>query len=199
MALNTLDIDERVKQGKNVEASILEKLKWFSPMDWQDDSIRFFTLATDEEDMHLKIDAWATMGFQDRKSVQIKYRETGGDVGIAVLRPWNDDRLFSIDYDRHSLPWDRDMKHMADIYVVQIGKRLIIAPGTVVKRACNIMVDKLRLAGGFGYPNSFTDSKCWGCELRIVRDRGAGYSAGQYKVINYIKPELLLAAGAIEF
>ncbi len=197
MALNTLDIDERIKQGKEVESYILSILQDIEPLVKVDGhSIGNWYESTSDEDMHGKIDAWAESLQHGLMSVQIKYRETGQDVGVAVLRPWDDDDRFKWGYDYHALPWDRDMVNMADIYVVLIGSQLIIAPGEVIKRACRIMVDKLRLNGGFNEQRAFTSRECWGCELRIVKDRGAGYSQYQHKVINYIKPELLLQAGA---
>lgn len=191
MTLNTLSIDERVKRGKAKESTILDTLAEL-PIALGGELVMSWEESTEYEDKHLKVDAWAHTDSY-RYSVAIKFRESGKDVGVAVLMPWNPDEFYER-YETDALPWDRDMREVADYYIVQIAGELIIAEGKLVHGICRRMVDELYEAGGFRY-KSFT-GPYGGIMLQQKTDEGGGYSYDQDKVLCYIPPKFLVQLGA---
>jgi hypothetical protein len=195
MSSNTLDIHDRIAVGKMYERQILEKLQ-ASEVVVEGKLLSEFVPATREDDMHNKIDAWcfAQGSGLDGKSVQIKYRETGSDLGVAVWRPYRDEWTLRDCVKRDIMQWDRDFMTIPDYYAYGVGDLLIVAPGYKVKAACTILLNK---AMNEGFTNNMYEAKtCPGAQLRVVTDKGQGYSYGQKKIICYITPWLLKRAGS---
>lgn len=196
MSTNTLAEKDRITVGKLREAEILAMLNEIKPVLWGT-TLHTWTSSSFVEDVHDKVDAWCWGEDEgDNYSVQIKYRDVGSDLGIAVIRPWLSNYKFILDRELGTTKWDRDMKGVEDIYVCLIGKTLVVVSSVIVKKAVSILLDKLAAAGGFS-GRRFAPNECPGAELRLVTDRGSsGYSAGQEKVICYISPQILRAGGA---
>jgi hypothetical protein len=197
VATNTLGLEERVRIGKGKETEVLALLNQFEPT-VKGHKLCEFVPSNREEDMHKKIDAWCFHCGEGLEgySVQIKYRETGGDLGVAVIRPYIDDKTFVRDCERDTLIYDRDFINTPDYYACLMGPRLLVAEGALVKRACLMMLNGLVNSGGFQGMRFYRSVKMPGAELRLVTDQGGGYSAGQQKIICYMTPELLHGAGA---
>lgn len=192
MASNTLALEDRIRINKPIELKIIRELNKQLPI-----KSKNWRAASANDDMHNRIDAWLVDEFNEEYSVQIKYRETGGDLGIAVLRPWEGNEKFLSDYAASTLPYDRDMKTTPGFYVAGISKEhLLIVDGNTVHRACELMIESLACAGGFSsYGTSYSDPGRSGAELRLVRDKGNGYSLDHWKVICYMEPWLLRECG----
>lgn len=196
MATNHLDIKDRIVVGKNHELEIIKLLNKHRPV-ISHTVYNKWVAASMVEDMQLKVDAWATSGTNStRHSAQIKYRETGGDLGVALIRPWEGDfNAFKRGYLNGQVNWDRDFINPVDFYVCLMGDTLCVIEGSKVKKICDMMLDKFVDFGGFRERNLFYWPSYKGAELRLVTDRGNGYSEGQQKIICYITPELIRMAG----
>jgi hypothetical protein len=192
---NYLSQAERVEIGKKREALILDALNE-TPIQFRGEKINKWVNSSATDDMRNKIDAWAIYGNDSEFSVQIKYRETGGDLGIACVRPWESHHWFCKAFESKSLPLDRDLKSNVDIYVCNYNNKIIVADGKIVKNACWKMMDKLAQSKWGFRDYTFTVPEYRGAELRLVTDRGSeGYSSGQKKIICYISPALLARVG----
>lgn len=195
MATNHLDQKDRIAIGKRHEKTIVELLNKHRPVvchtvydKWSE--------STQTEDMLLKIDAWATSGLNPTKrSVQIKYRETGGDLGIAMVRPYTDFNSFKRDFENGNVSWDRDFINHVDLYVCLMGDTLSVVEGERIRKACNLMLDKFVVYGGFHGYRGFAWPSYKGAELRLVTDRGNGYSEGQQKIICYLTTDVIKLCG----
>ena len=196
MATNTLDEKERIARGKEQEARILNILR-DKDIVVAGNKIISWEPSSESEDITKKIDAWAITD-DARLSVQIKYRDAGTDLGIAAVRPYNSHLMFQMDWQAGTVRWDRDMKHTADIYVclADYGTKLIVADGHKVKRAVNTMLFEFSKADYFD-GRTFEKTELWGAQLKIVRDRGTGYSAGQNKIVCYLNARLLEKSGGM--
>jgi hypothetical protein len=192
MPTNHLDIRDRIASGQKHEQAILQTLNSLE-VNLGSLTLTSWTHATTSEDKHDKIDAWALSGSL-RLSAALKYRESGQDLGVALLRPWEGDRAFCDTYPG-ALPWDRDMQNMTDLYVCATANHLLVTRGKQIELIAGYMLGKLRANGGFGAENTFGSHE-QGVTLKLVTDQGGGYSAGQQKVIAYIRPKLLVQHGA---
>ena len=192
---NYLSFDERVEIGKEKESDTLDLLNSLVRRIPQRDCVVEWSASSRSDDINDKIDAWVSCEDTDRLSVQIKFRETGQDLGVSLIRPWDWEefkRDFEILQDCH---YDRDYKEMTDLYVVlnEQFDQLIIGDGQKIKRICEILLQSLyeQDEDPFQEWNYFRDEKRYGAELRLVTDKGQGYSEGQQKLICYIKPFLV--------
>jgi hypothetical protein len=195
MSSNTEDISSRVSKGLAVEAEILAKLQRRSksgaisvgPLqlyNWQ--------ASTMDEDKYAKIDAWVQDSNYRRLSVQIKYRESGQDLGLALVRPYEGWESFSNDLKCGTVEWDRDMQSTPNLYVVQSpGLGLVVVPGQAVKDAAMALLQEMAYEPFEG--SSYQGAE--GIEVRIVRDKGAGYTYDQKKLISYMTPRFLVKLG----
>lgn len=195
MSSNYLSMEERLKIGKGYEREIISLLNKHRPVVchtvWDK-----WVASKQAEDMHQKIDAWAYSGVNEQaRSVQIKYRETGGDLGIAVIRPYTtfDEFIHQVDYDKVS--FDRDFISTPDFYACLSGQTLMVVEGRKIKTGVNLMMQQFIKHGGFKGHNGFRHANYEGAELRLVRDRGMGYSVGQDKIICYFAPSFIRMAG----
>lgn len=182
-ATNHLDEVDRVRIGIENEASVFTRLMRLYPI---------MVPASMVDDVQNKIDAWVRDDGTMR-SVQIKWRETGGDLGIAMVRPWVDRETFDRQLAAGTVPWDRDMKATPDLYAYATPSVLVVAEGAEVARICHEAAVVLADEGFHGRMRTVED----GVELRLVTDKGTGYSGGQKKVICYISAALLVARGAV--
>lgn len=181
-ATNHLDEAERLRLGAVNEAGVFERLRHQYPV---------IARATERDDITNKIDAWVK-DHGTMRSVQIKWRETGGDLGIAMVRPWVDRETFDQQLTDGTVPWDRDMKATPDLYAYATPTVLVVAEGAEVARICHEAAVVLADEGFQGRMRTVEN----GVELRLVTDKGRGYSGGQRKVICYISPTLLVQRGA---
>lgn len=72
--LNKLPMSQRVQHGKKMELRIIDAMNAAGII---------VMPATAQEDQYQKIDGWL-----DGKGLQIKYRETGGDILFEVYKDW---------------------------------------------------------------------------------------------------------------
>lgn len=182
-ATNHLDEADRLRIGAGNEAAVLRRLLAVYPT---------IVPAQTSDDIEKKIDAWVKDG-PALRSVQVKWRETGGDLGLAIVRPYVDHDTFVAQYLADELPRDRDFKGRAELYAYATPDILVVVEATVVKRICEEALCLLAQSDGF-IRNLF-----WvrdGVELRLVTDAGQGYSARQRKIICYISHTELLLNGA---
>lgn len=187
MSTNTLSIEERVKAGKEKEQLIFKLLR--ERQVWHDgEQIISWKPATDEEDIHDKIDAWAETETR-LFSVQFKYRDVGADLGIAAVRPFEHD-LFKMDWaaGEGCVRWDRDMKNKVDIIVclADYNSKLIVANGHTVHKAVKTLLGKLAEEEVF-YARRYTVPGMKGGTIQVMRDKGEGYSSGQQKLVVYLE------------
>lgn len=197
MSSNDKPLEVRIAIGKEAESIILDEVNRLCPIVVDGRTLTAFTASTPEEDMHQKIDAWVYDEHEGDMSVQIKHRESGRDLGIAVIMPYEGDYWFCSTYKaRDELHFDRDMVNTPDYYLVANDTQICVAPGRMVKLGVNAILSSLFNNGGFGGSNTYTYPALDGLELKLVKDRGAGYSAGQQKVICYIKLDALAKRGA---
>jgi len=198
-ATNHLSIDERMIHGKRREKEILALLNSNST-DVVVEGVRYtnFIPSTNRDDMYNKIDAWCTSDADDRAhSVQIKFRDRGEDVGIAAIRPYRTHEEFVRDVERDDVEYDRDLRSDVDLYVcvVDNGSALVVTTGKKIKRACSIVLSAFADSDGFEGRSWYRD-KYRGTVLKLVTDRGDGYTYGQDKIVVYIAPWLLQRVGA---
>lgn len=199
MASNSKPIEERLEIGKQKEADTLELLNELVKSVPDGRRVLCWCPSDRADDINHKIDAWAEFEQDDRMSVQIKFRETGQDLGIALIRPWNWEE-FKQDYEiLADCHYDRDYKEIADLYVVlnEQFNQLVIGDGRKIKRICEILLDSLYAQEDdpFKQRTYFQDENRYGAELRLVTDQGEGYTEGQKKIICYIKPFLVQKQG----
>jgi hypothetical protein len=194
MSTNTLDIADRIRIGKEAESRIIDALNAQSPV-VGGAKLSEFVPANTEDDKYNKIDAWcfASGHGLDGMSVQVKYRESGRDLGVAMIRPYVDIETLKYQVERDVIPWDRDMVNMPDYYAYGVGESLIVAAGVQVKKFCNMMLQKALDEEFCG--NTFNYSKYPGAQLKITTDKGDGYSRGHRKMICYIESWLLVETG----
>lgn len=196
MKTNNLDILERVTRGRSREEEIL-LLLMEEDIKIGGTSVDAWIAASDEEDMIDKIDAFAVMPDGKRYATQIKYRDDGKDIGIAAVMPYVDHAIFKKQWEAGKIPWDRDMRCKSDLLVCLSADGGILTVCAYEK--IRIGVEKiLKSFASQEYfdARAFADDKLPGVEVRIVKDRGGGYSAGKSKLICYFTPRLLKANGA---
>lgn len=195
MATNHLGFDERLKKGKQNESRVLALLNEHRPVVCHTIWDKWIPSAQ-AEDMTQKIDAWAYSGINEQaRSVQIKYRETGGDLGIAVIRPYIDFDNFYLDVQAGDVCFDRDFINSPDFYAVLSGTTLMVVEGHKVKKGVDLMMKQFLAHGGFKGHRGFKHANYKGAELRLVTDQGGGYSSGQDKIICYFEPSFIRMAG----
>lgn len=173
MNTNHLGIEERLAAGKRHEEAAMYELQ---RMFWS------VIPATDEQDKVDKIDCWVRWKGVSY-SVAIKYRESGTDLGLALVRPYVDHPTFELQWRNLQVPFDRDFQHIADLYAVALPDGLQIVTGISVLKTCN---EALRTHA----VSAKRSGEGW--ELKVVKDLGAnGYSSGQKKLIAYIDIDAL--------
>lgn len=193
MKTNHLDESDRLRIGAGNEAAVLRRLLAVYPT---------IVPAQTSDDIEKKIDAWVRDSASPHsgsagnrlRSVQVKWRESGGDLGVAIVRPYVDHETFVRQYLADELPRDRDFKGEAELYAYATPDILVVVEAGVVKRICEEALCLLAQSDGF-IRNLF-----WvrdGVELRLVTDAGQGYSGGQRKIICYISSTVLLDNGAV--
>lgn len=199
--LNDQNIKDRVRKGGRVEADILAKLRASGPIVLGNVTLTDWREASETEDKHDKIDAWVTATNDGRRakanaSVQIKFRESGSDLGIACVRPYTDQTTFRRQWEDWTVPWDRDVVTAIDLYVVKVPDMgLVIVEAEKVKKVAMQMLEEL--ADEPGFKGSVFRSDPEGVELRFTTDKGKGYSHGQRKIIAYITPRALVKMGGV--
>ena len=156
LATNNLDFEKRLRIGKTNEKRVLALLNKHRPVVchtiWDK-----WVVASEQEDISQKIDAWATSGLAPtRKSVQVKYRESGGDLGIALIRPFNDFNAFKRGYENGQVDYDRDFQNTPDFYACLAGNVLTVIEGEKVTKGCSIMLEQFVAYGGFTSGRSFS-------------------------------------------
>lgn len=181
MSINEQKFGNRLRAGKQEEEKILKILNETQPWlltEWKASSVK--------EDIEKKIDAWAS-DFLRLKifSVQIKYRDSGMDLGIALLRPWEGIAKFRKDYELSKLKFDRDYVAGVDLYVCMAGNRLILSNCDAVHMFCQRALAHLYETGFFVH-----EDNDW--QLKAVTDA----DNGQRKLICYIPFHSLLREGA---
>lgn len=171
-ALNTGTFEERLAEGKQREAEVLALLQH---------SFWSVIPATEQQDKAEKIDAWVRWKGVSY-SVAVKWRDSGRDLGLAVVRPY-DTKAFPLQWQADHVPYDRDAQHYADLYALGSEDGVTIVTGASVKRHVDYALENLARYGKMAGANY---------ELKNVLDRGAsGYTSAQQKLIVYINPESL--------
>lgn len=196
---NRLPLEQRINLGKSAERVILDWANEHCPIDIGTKGITHFEPASDDEDMHGKIDAWAYNVHGEKFSVQIKNRESGLDLGIATMMPYVGDAWFCANYkasEGGDLNWDRDMRSTPDYYLIANEGQICLAHGEKVRSGVMAILSNLYTSGGFRGSNTHKYPALDGLTLKLVKDIGAGYSTGKYKVICYINLESLANRGA---
>jgi len=106
---------DSVKFGISIEKKIVNSLRdrgWTiqEPTEAQDMYDKVDGFLVDSEDPRIKpLVARGPMPFQ------IKYRDTGDDIGMEVIKPWKDDYLYNFS---DSIFTGRDMKGLSQLYIV---------------------------------------------------------------------------------
>lgn len=194
MQTNKLDFHERISIGKDKESFVINLLKDQIKLIPECGDVVHWWQATGVEDRHLKIDVWAEMLSGDKLAGQIKFRESGQDLGIALIRPWSWNSFMEGTYEV-----DRDFQNPADFYVflVEEYNMLVVANGQRVSKICNTFMKYLSTLDSdpFATSTSLEIPGKYGAELRLVNDKGEGYTEGQNKIICYIKPILIETLG----
>ena len=199
--LNNQNINERVRKGKQAETNIIARLKAAGPITLGTLTLTGWKASSDSEDMHDKIDAWVTATGPRGKalgSVQIKFRESGSDLGIACVRPYTDHHVFRSQWENWTVPWDRDMETDVDFYVVKVPDMgLVVVEAKPVKAVVDQLLEDL--ADEPTFRGSVFRSDPEGVELRFTTDKGKGkgYSHGQRKIIAYFTPRALVKMGGV--
>jgi hypothetical protein len=177
---------ERIALGKQKEQLIFKLLSEREVVIHGEEIIAW-EHSTADEDIHEKIDAWATTASGKKLSVQFKYRDAGVDLGIAAVRPFEFD-LFKMDWRADTVRWDRDMKNKVDIIVclADYQSKLIVANGHTVHKACINLLSALAKEDIF-YAKRYTRPNMKGGTIQVVKDRGQGYSSGQMKLVIYLE------------
>lgn len=198
MSTNHLPLNERLERGKVAEELILDQINALCPVTVNDITFTSFEAASEDEDMHGKIDAWGIAHTGAKHSVQIKNRESGIDLGLALIRPYAGDNWFCANYKaaEGSLNWDRDMVTKVDYYLIANEGQICLTESQTVRNGVNAILSNLYTSGGFRGGNTHTYSALDGLTLKLVKDIGAGYAAGQYKVICYVSLNSLMHRGA---
>ena len=175
MNTNGLGFEERLAAGKRQEAAVIVDLQ---RMFWS------VIPATDEQDIKEKVDCWVRWKGVSY-SVAIKYRESGTDLGLALVRPWTGMEAYRELFVADALPYDRDFKHVTDLYAVAVPSGLVIVTGISVYRTCKEALLNLAEHGEDGMQDD-------AYALKVVTDKGAsGHTAGQKKLIAYLKTDAL--------
>lgn len=193
MASNSLSFQDRLNLGKEKEEDILELLTELVHTNPNGRRVLSWSAGSKSDDINDKIDAWAEIEDADRQSVQIKWRDTGQDLGLSVYRPWTgfDDFKNEVSNERY----DRDYKEYPDLYVLSVEQfnMLVIGDGYKCHRIAEILLESLAQeeTDPFEIWNSYEAPGKYGAELRLVTDLGEGYTEGQQKLICYIKPFLV--------
>lgn len=206
VSINTLDVSERVRRGKEWEQRGIEILNSF-PQVWGDYKIDHWELSSDHEDRIEKIDAYAqcwpkiTDPYSIALPVQIKFRETGTDLGIALYRPWKGFDKFEKDaQDWNNL--DRDFVFHPALYVVFSDEfeMITICPGEIVEKICREMLEVMLRDGWDFSRGPFKIEGKRGAEIQLVTDQGTGgKTEGQKKLICYITPALCEKLGGVVY
>lgn len=176
--MNRGTFEERLAEGQEREAQVVDQLQR-----------KFWSVipATEAQDRADKIDCWVRWKGVSY-SVAIKWRDSGRDLGIAAVRPY-DAEAFPEQWKHHAwnwpegsetVPWDRDAQHYADLYAIGSDDGLTVVTGASVRRVVTMALGDLARLGILRHPEGHWD-------IRVVTDRGAsGYSSGQQKLIVYI-------------
>ena len=197
MKTNKLNIDERILLGQQRENSIISLLH-DRDIKINGQYVSYWVRNDDPEvDKIDKIDAYAMMNEEERIPAQIKYRDDGPDIGVAAVMPYVNHQSFQAQYAAGSIPWDRDMRGKAELLVCLSadGGILTVVSMETVHRGVKSLLKRFANETGFD-GKSYRHEACPGAEIRVVKDRGAGYSVGKYKLVVYFTPVLMEAAGA---
>jgi hypothetical protein len=151
--------------------------------------------------MCIRDSAWAVSESGFYYSLQIKSRDSdiGKDLGLSLIRPYKTFDAFKDEWACGTPKFDRDMKTDVDFYVVMTNDgSILVVPGAEVKKTCYDLLDEFAQDRvGFGEGKAFPRRSSGGRQLRLVVDRGTGYSSGHQKLIAYLSPQFLAkAAGA---
>lgn len=76
-------INDRVAYGKSIEALVIQAL--IDNCGWN------ITPATPGQDKHQKIDGWVKFGDGAPLALQVKYRDTGDDILLEVVKVWHEE------------------------------------------------------------------------------------------------------------
>lgn len=194
--MHKLNEQERIAKGKRREEKMLQILNDESPIEFGEHTLTMWKPASEAEDIQRKIDAWVATNDDELLAVQLKSRDRQPDLGIAAIRPYRGYSDYCERFDEGRLQMDRDMKNMPSLYVCFFGPRkFMVASGDFVKRTVQQMLREFRKTGFTSNGRTSMKSGNKMVELKLVTDRGKGYSGGQQKIICYIKPEFLVKYG----
>jgi hypothetical protein len=171
---------DRVNFGKDIEKKVMEAL--INMYGWDIDP------STDSQDMHEKVDGWIMhtddkMGIMSEMTpLQVKYRDTGNDLLMEVIKKWSPDML---DIPCESCCTGRDMKGLATIYAVlnQDGRIIRMRKTHEARTLTMHLLRRL-----FESHKSNPKKKCItldGSQIRFTKDPSSHTS----KVIAYLNPE----------
>jgi len=156
--------NQRIAAGKVKEKAIVDQLRKYGIK--IDDP-------TAQEDMYDKIDGWIYDKTGAKKSVQIKFRESGDDIIFEIVKDLDQNRP------------GRDMISKAELYLVvdRSGSGKLISTDAVKKKASELL--KVVQSDLQKVPNK-TQWSGVGWEVKITQDR----AHGQNKLMGYFNPKM---------
>ena len=193
MGINEISFEERLAFGSEKEELILQLLNE-NVINVDGQLFTGWERATKEQDIKYKIDAWASNPAGNKFDVQLKFRESGNDLGIAVVRPFEDVETLKEQALNGKIPFDRDAKCNTYLYATLTEHCLVVAKTETIKMIYTRLLNDLIAGNGDISFTSFRNS-LYGAELRFVVDAGQGYSYNQKKIICYITPYLIETLG----
>jgi hypothetical protein len=166
------DIQDRVKAGRSIEKQVLEVIEKIVVK-----SGYVVTPPTIRQDKHDKIDGVISRDGISH-SIQIKFRQTGEDILVEVIRPFTYEKVKAKVFD------GRDMIGKADWYAVlhHSGRKIYWINASVLKRFIEKAIDNFakELENGIKL-----DHREDGIELKIVNDPRDGIM----KLMAFVTPE----------
>lgn len=193
MGINDENFADRLAYGASKEEYILNLLNE-NPVNVDGRCVVRWEKSSPEEDMRYKIDAWAFAENGKKVDVQIKYRQSGNDVGVAIIRPFENVEALREQHRTGKIPWDRDAVGNAYLYVALTEHCLVVVPTDRIKLIYTRLLNDMIAGEGEITDTSFRNN-LYGAELRFVVDSGEGYSYNQKKIICYITPYLIETLG----
>ena len=170
-------IDDRVSYGKKIESKIIRTLE--EKYGWKINPVSLNQDKFDKIDgMVVKTDVSLPISLPS--PVQIKYRDTGNDLLLEVIRTVNFQKFYDKSVPVDDLLNGRDMKGIAKIYASldKDGKTIRVRLADEAKQIAKILVEKLRETR-----SKFAESN--GSQIRFVNDP----HTKQNKINAFISPQ----------
>lgn len=145
----------RVRTGKTGEQQIAQSLQDVFGLTIEE--------VSEDQDRFEKIDRIVVSGSGNRKTLQIKYRETGEDILVDVFEPF-----FGINHPRTGK--GRDYVSKCDLYACRVGPLIHLIHGAALRAVIEIVLAEWRTAG---CPSSGTFIGSQGEQIKIRKDHAS--------------------------